>query len=32
MEEICGKKPGAMIFIYNGYTYKISRNTNILTM
>ncbi|XP_071575450.1 uncharacterized protein [Temnothorax nylanderi] len=31
MEEICGKKPGSIIYVYDDYTYnKDSRNTNIL--
>ncbi|XP_071653610.1 uncharacterized protein [Temnothorax longispinosus] len=31
MEEICGKKPGTTIYVYNDYTYnKDSRNPNIL--
>lgn len=31
MNEICGKKPGTIIYVYDNYTYnKDCRNTNIL--
>ncbi|XP_032687590.1 uncharacterized protein LOC116851866 [Odontomachus brunneus] len=31
MEQICGKKPGTKIYVYDDYSYnKDSRNTNIL--
>lgn len=30
MEEIYGKKPGTILYVYDDYTYKDSRNSNIL--
>lgn len=31
MDEICGKRPGTTIYVYDDYTYnKDCRNTNIL--